>query len=194
LSYNSNSYSSFRTLSFSWLSGGERGSHSPFPKPIAGAVISTSTGKVLGKGRSSYEQDAVQAAFKDAKISATPLSEWCVNWPPNEGFRKDISDSTLYVTMEPSSRRQGQALPPITQLIQMSGIQRVVIGSPDPIPEFASEGAAALHSAGLDVIMGIEGEETAGLIEEYAELANVSVKIQRKTSKFASIIIFLIFV
>ena len=57
----------------------------------------------------------------------------------------------------------------------MSGIPRVVIGSPDPVPEFASEGAAALHSAGLDVIMGIEGEETDGLNEEYSDLANVSI-------------------
>jgi pyrimidine deaminase RibD-like protein len=58
----------------------------------------------------------------------------------------------------------------------MSGISRVVIGSPDPVPEFASEGAAALHSAGLDVEMGVEGKETAGLIEEYAALTNVSSK------------------
>jgi pyrimidine deaminase RibD-like protein len=96
-----------------------------------------------------------------------------VNWPSDEKLRRDISFSTLYVTLEPSSRRQGQNLPPMTQLIEMSGINRVVIGSPDPIAEFASEGAAAMHSAGLEVIMGVEGDECRGLIEEYSALANV---------------------
>ena len=56
----------------------------------------------------------------------------------------------------------------------MSGIPRVVIGCPDPVPELASEGAAAMHGAGLDVIMGIEMETCEGLIKEYAGLANVS--------------------
>jgi pyrimidine deaminase RibD-like protein len=162
-------------------SGGERGSHSPFPKPICGAVIATSTGKVLGSGRSTYEKDAVVAAIENAGLTATPLSEWCVNWSSNKQLRSDIRDSTLYVTLEPSSLRQGQSLPPITELIHVSGIPRVVIGSPDPIPEQASKGAASLHSNGLEVKMGVELDSCEGLIPEYKGL--ITSKLQRMARK-----------
>lgn len=152
--------------------GGERGSHSSFPKPITGAIIATKDGKILGSGRSDYQQHAIQAAIADAGINATPLSEWCVTWPKDSKLRENIKDSTLYVTLEPSAERQGQSLPPLTQLVQFSGIPRVVIGCPDPIPEAASEGAATLHSAGLTVIMGILQDECESLIEGYSEIAN----------------------
>ena len=43
----------------------------------------------------------------------------------------------------------------------------------DPIPEFASKGASALHSAGIDVSMGtVLMEECESLIEEYSKMAN----------------------
>jgi len=87
--------------------GGERGSHSPFPKPIVGAVIVTKDGITLGTGRSNYEQHAIQAAIADAGIDATPLSEWCVTWPRDSELRENLRDSTLYVTLEPSAERQG---------------------------------------------------------------------------------------
>jgi len=153
-------------------SGGERGSHSPFPKPIVGAVIATKDGKIIGSGRSNYEHDAIQEAIADAGIGATQLSEWCVTWPKDSKLRDNLRDSTLYVTLEPSAERQGTDLPPLTQLIQLSGIPRVVIGCPDPIRDVATEGAATLHSAGLAVIMGIRQDECEGIIEEYSERAN----------------------
>ena len=73
------------------------------------------------------------------------------------------------------------SFPPITQLIQMSGIPRVVIGSPNPIPELASEGAASLHNAGTIVIMGILEEECNSLISQYSQLANT--KLQKMSRK-----------
>ena len=87
--------------------GGERGARSPFPKPIVGAVIATPDGRIIGKGRASYKKDAVRAAIADAGVVATPLREWCVTWPHDEKLRKDIAESTLYVTLEPSTERQG---------------------------------------------------------------------------------------
>ncbi len=64
-------------------------------------------GKVLSSGRSSYEEDAVQAVIKNAGIEATPLSEWCVSWPSDPILRRDMKNSTLYVTLEPSAMRRG---------------------------------------------------------------------------------------
>jgi len=152
--------------------GGERGSHSPFPKPIVGAVIVTKDGETIGSGRSTYEHHAIQEAIADAGIDAARLSEWCVTWPKDSKLREDLRDSTLYVTLEPSAERQGHDLPPLTQLIQLSGIPRVVIGCPDPIRELATEGAATLHSSGLHVIMGILQTECEAIIEGYSANAN----------------------
>lgn len=158
-------------------SGGERGSHGPFPHPICGAVLVAKDGRVLGKGRSNYAGHAVEFAFQEAGISATPLREWCVAWPSDSKFRRDIAESTLYVTMEPSTQRWGQEKPPITQLIEMANIPRLVIGCRDPIPENAAKGAGALHAAGVSVTMGVLEEESQSLIEGYAVLANG--KLQR---------------
>jgi pyrimidine deaminase RibD-like protein len=163
--------------------GGERGAASPYPKPIAGAVIVAKDGRILGKGRSDYKEDCIRAAIRDAGLVATPLREWCVSWPSNRALREALETSTLYTTLEPSDRAQGEAMPPITQLIEQAGISRVVIGCADPIPERATEGAATLHSAGISVSMGVEQQDCEHLIEQYTELANS--KLQVMSRKFA---------
>ncbi len=67
----------------------------------------------------------------------------------------------------------------------MAGISRCVIGCPDPVPEFSSEGASALHSAGLIVQMGVAGEECEKLIEGYTKLATTKLqKMARKHYQF----------
>jgi len=63
----------------------------------------------------------------------------------------------------------------------MAGITRCVIGCADPITEFASEGASALHSAGVEVIMGVEQEVCEDLIKEYTKLMNT--KLQKMARK-----------
>lgn len=160
--------------------GGERGSHGPFPKPVAGAVVVTKDGRVIGQGKSTFKEDCVEAAIRDAGIDATPLKEWCINWIADPKLRKDISESTLYVTLEPTSEREGESKPPITQLIELSGIPRVVIGSQHPIPENASDGAATLHSSGIDVSMGVEQEECDNLIPQYTKLVNSKLQVMSR--------------
>lgn len=63
--------------------------------------------QILGKGKSNYAGHAIEFAFQEAGIESTPLREWCVAWPSDSAFRKDIQESTLYVTLEPSNERQG---------------------------------------------------------------------------------------
>mmetsp|Transcript_14887 Transcript_14887/g.14352 ORF Transcript_14887/g.14352 Transcript_14887/m.14352 type:complete len:691 (-) Transcript_14887:294-2366(-) len=161
-------------------SGGERGSHGPFPKAVAGAVIVTKDGRVLGQGKSSFKEDCIEAAFRDAGIVATPLREWCVGWIADADLRKDLSESSLYVTLEPTTERQGESRPPITQLIELSGIPRIVIGSQHPIPEFTSDGAATLHAAGVDVVMGVDQEESDRLITQYSTLVNTKLQVMSR--------------
>jgi len=150
--------------------GGERGAETPFPKPRVGAVLSTSNGRILGKGRSNYEKHAVVSAITDAGLSVTALSEWAVSWPTNIQLRKDLSDATLYLTLEPSPDRQGDLCPPLTQLIASCGISRVVIGCSDPV--HLTEGAAALHKAGMEVILGIEEDDCRQLTKGYKQLVD----------------------
>jgi pyrimidine deaminase RibD-like protein len=159
------------------FSGGEYGLESAFPNPTAGAVLVTADGRIIGKGRSDYSQDAVWAAVLDAGLEVTPLQQWCVSWPTSASLRKDLAESTLYVTLEPSADRKGTAVPPITELIQLSGIPRVVIGSPDPVEELCAKGAAELHSSSISVNTGILFDECQELIEGYSDVANN--KLQR---------------
>lgn len=120
--------------------------------------------------------------MKNAGLEITPLQEWCVAWPSSDKLRNDISNATLYLTMEPSIKRRGQATPPITQLIELSGVRRVVIGCQHPIPERATKGASVLHAAGIEVTMGsILPEECKELIKEYHARANG--KLQRMARK-----------
>ena len=85
-------------------------------------------GRILARGRSDYSTDCVRSVMEDAGLDVTPLKEWCVTWPASPTLRNDLAQATLYLTLEPTMKRRGQALPPMTQLIELSGIGRVVIG------------------------------------------------------------------
>jgi pyrimidine deaminase RibD-like protein len=148
-----------------------RGS-SPFPKPVVGAVIALPDGRILGQGRSDHKFDAIWHAVVQAGLTVVPLSAWIVSWPSSPELRRDLKEATLYVTLEPSNDSQGDFAPPLTQLISECGLTRVVIGCADPIPEKATEGSAALHDAGLEVVLGVEEEACQELIQEYSKLAN----------------------
>jgi len=66
--------------------------------------------------------------------------------------------------------------PPITQLIELANVPRLVIGCQDPIKENAAKGAGTLHGAGVSVTMGVMSEDCNGLIAGYAELANTKIQ------------------
>eukprot|EP00529_Nitzschia_sp_RCC80_P014537 CAMPEP_0113477298 /NCGR_PEP_ID=MMETSP0014_2-20120614/20133_1 /TAXON_ID=2857 /ORGANISM="Nitzschia sp." /LENGTH=740 /DNA_ID=CAMNT_0000370383 /DNA_START=71 /DNA_END=2293 /DNA_ORIENTATION=+ /assembly_acc=CAM_ASM_000159 len=164
--------------------GGERGTDSAYPNPTVGAVLVSDDGRILSLGRSSYEENAIVDVLKDSGLEITALREWCITWPSSKELRKDLSSSTLYLTLEPQNRRRGQTTPPLTQLIELSGIPRVVIGCPSPIPEESTQGAQALHQAGLDVDVGVLSDECHELIELYKERANSKLQtMARKHSK-----------
>lgn len=57
--------------------------------------------------------------------------------------------ATTYVTLEPCNH-EGKT-PPCTRALLDAGVDRVVIGAPDPNPHVSGGGAAVLRSAGLEV-------------------------------------------
>ncbi len=160
-----------------------------YPNPVVGAALVTSDGQVLGLGCSSYKKDAIQDALQQTGLEAMPLREWCVTWPADSAtcwkLRDDLADATLYVTLEPLSSRRGEMLPPMTQLIELSGVGRVVIGTPDPVPERAGKGSQTLHrQSGLDVTMGtVLEEECRELVKPYMERANTKLQIMARNHR-----------
>ena len=102
------------------------------PNPFVGAIVVDDEGKIIGEG---YHQKAGEA---HAEVLAI-----------NDAFAKskDLSNSTLYVSLEPCSH-SGKT-PPCTHLILEHKIPKVVIGSMDPNPLVA--GAKELTDAGVNV-------------------------------------------
>lgn len=62
--------------------------------------------------------------------------------------------ATLYVTLEPCAHH-GRT-PPCVDAVRAAGIARVVIGSRDPNPSVAGNGAGKLRRAGIEVVLGVE--------------------------------------
>ena len=76
-----------------------------------------------------------------------------------------ISQSTLYVTLEPCAHF-GKT-PPCADLIVKMKIPRVVIGSRDPFIQVAGKGIEKLQAAGIEVVLNILEEECKALNKRF---------------------------
>ena len=100
------------------------------PNPLVGAVI-VKDGKVIGEGY--HEKFGELHAERNAIASLSESAE----------------GATIYVTLEPCCHH-GKT-PPCTDAIIENKIARVVIGSRDPNPLVAGQGAEILRNAGITV-------------------------------------------
>ena len=108
------------------------------PNPMVGAVL-VYEDRVIGEG---YH---MQFGQPHAEVN-------CLNSVKAEDH-KFISESTLYVSLEPCNH-QGKT-PPCTDLIIKNKIIRVVIGCKDPFEKVNGTGFQKLKDAGIEVKMGI---------------------------------------
>jgi len=125
---------------------GRRGLGRTSPNPPVGAVV-VRRGRVVGRGfhARAGEPHAEALALRQAGAQAR--------------------GGTLYVTLEPCAHF-GRT-PPCAEAVRTAGISRVVLGSRDPNPKVAGDGAGKLRRAGIEVVTGVEQEGCDELIAAF---------------------------
>jgi diaminohydroxyphosphoribosylaminopyrimidine deaminase/5-amino-6-(5-phosphoribosylamino)uracil reductase len=118
------------------------------PNPMVGCVIVHPVHGIIGEG---FHRKFGQAHAEVNAIQEVENQEW-------------LSQSTLYVTLEPCSHF-GKT-PPCADLIIEKGIAEVVICNPDPHPLVAGKGIQKLQNAGVKVSVGLL-EETGTALNRF---------------------------
>lgn len=124
------------------LAEGGRGAVSP--NPLVGAVLTDSSGAVIGEG---YHAElggphAERAALEDARSRG-----------------HDPAGGTMYVTLEPCAHSGRQ--PPCTEAILDARLARVVYASEDPTEKASGRGPGALRDGGVEVELANGAEAAA---------------------------------
>ena len=117
------------------------------PNPAVGSVLVTDN-RIVARGHHR------QAGAPHAEIE-------CL-----KNFRGPIpARSTLYVTLEPCSTA-GRTPPCVNEIIT-AGVKHIVIGTLDPNPRHGGRGISILEKAGVNLRVGILGEECEALNEAF---------------------------
>lgn len=114
-----------------------------WPNPAVGCVIVSPDGAVLGRGRTGH--------------GGRPHAETVALAQAGEASR----GATVYVTLEPCAHH-GKT-PPCAEALVEAGVARVVAALEDPDPRVSGKGFDRLRQAGIDVVVGIGGNEAAEL-------------------------------
>lgn len=110
------------------------------PNPSVGCLVLDRNGKVVAKAATSPagRPHAERSALEQAGARA--------------------SGGTLVVTLEPCVAFPGKKSPPCAAAAILSGVETVLVGSPDPHPQVAGRGLHALRKSGMEVQeIGLDG-------------------------------------
>ncbi len=118
------------------------GKYKVAPNPMVGAVI-VYNDRIIGEG---YHQEYGKPHAEPNAINSV-----------KEVDKQFLSDSTLYVNLEPCSHYGKTA--PCATLIVKHKIKRVVIATLDPNPRVAGRGLKILQDAGVEVLVGVLEKE-----------------------------------
>ena len=119
------------------------------PNPYVGCAI-VRDGRVVGEGF--HEKVGGPHAEPNALAAAGDLTR----------------GATAYVTLEPCCHDDaGKRTPPCVPRLVNSGVARVVVGCLDPNPKVSGGGVDQLRAAGVEVAVGVLGEECRQLIAPF---------------------------
>lgn len=121
------------------------------PNPMVGAVITAPDGRIIGEGY--HRKYGEGHAEVNAMNSVSPADQ------------NLISESTIYVTLEPCSH-YGKT-PPCAEMLCKKGIKRCVIGTGDPNPKVSGRGVRMMLEAGIEVTENVLEEECRALNERF---------------------------
>ena len=121
------------------------------PNPRVGCIITTSEGRVIGRGHTQ------QAGGPHAEVMALRDAQT---------HGESVNGATAYVTLEPCAHH-GRT-PPCCDALIHAGLQRVVVAITDPNPLVAGQGNARMRAAGLLV-----DELPAGRLADAAREVNI---------------------
>ncbi len=127
----------------------ERGRGAVEPNPLVGAVV-VRNGAMVGEGWHG------RCGGPHAEVNALAAAGDAARW------------ATLYVTLEPCCHH-GKT-PPCTDAVLRAGVRRVVAAMADPFPQVAGKGVELLRAAGVEVDVGLCGDEAARLNAPYLAL------------------------
>lgn len=124
------------------------------PNPLVGAVV-VQDGEIVGEGfhPRAGEPHAEVFALKAAGVGAESTQE------------NRADGATVYVNLEPCNHH-GRT-PPCSEALIAAGVARVVVGMVDPNPLVAGGGINRLRAAGIEVLVGVEGEACHQLNEGF---------------------------
>jgi diaminohydroxyphosphoribosylaminopyrimidine deaminase/5-amino-6-(5-phosphoribosylamino)uracil reductase len=108
------------------------------PNPLVGAAV-VADGVVIGEG---FHEAAGRPHAETVALAAAG---------------HHARGATLYVTLEPCAHH-GRT-PPCAPAVVAAGVRRVVIATGDPDPRVNGRGLEILRSAGVDVVVGVLGDE-----------------------------------
>lgn len=120
----------------------EQGKYTASPNPLVGCVI-VNNGTIVGEGAH------LKAGQPHAEINALAQAG------------TSAKGADLYITLEPCNHH-GRT-PPCSEAVIKAGVKRVVVAMQDPNPLVAGKGIASLKAQGIDVELGLMGEEAMAL-------------------------------
>ena len=133
-------------MSMAMAEGEKARLHAP-PNPWVGALLVDPRGVIVGEGHTQApgESHAEVEALRRAGANAR--------------------GATMIVTLEPCSHvgRTG----PCAEAIIEAGVARVVVGMIDPDPRVSGQGVELLKASGVDVEVGVEGDEVRAQLAPY---------------------------
>jgi len=117
------------------------------PNPQVGCVI-VRDGEVVGEGAHIYDNfdHAEVVALKHAGAQAR--------------------GATAYVTLEPCNHHGRTG--PCSEALILAGVRRVVAATVDPNPRVSGQGFAKLHTAGVQVIVGVLEQDARSINDAFA--------------------------